>query len=227
MKEVTVRDGQGARWRRYHTIVRLGDELHMLVHTGRIPAYAPHPRVVVLQEDYKKVGQKWSHSTWTIAVPDAMEVISFRDGWETGTWTEGLDIPADTWPAWAERLHVSIDSVQQFLRVNMPEIATRIDETEAALLAVALAEGDCDEISVTFGSPTNRQLAAGFWGWPIVVRKDGQVIATITSDGSTWISDSERVRVLAAKWRPGYHGGSITVKIAAPAGCEAQHEQPK
>jgi len=91
--------------------------------------------VVVMGTSYRKNG-KWSHTTYRLALYDGVRAIVGKDGWETGTFAEGLraatrsEAHLDTWPLLAGALGVSVESSKRFLRAWRPKAAERLDLVE-------------------------------------------------------------------------------------------------
>ena len=91
--------------------------------------------VVVTGTSYRKNG-KWSHTTYRLALYDGVRAIAGKNGWETGTFCEGLraatrsEAHLDTWPLLAGALGVSVESAKCFLRAWRPKAAEKLDLVE-------------------------------------------------------------------------------------------------
>jgi hypothetical protein len=188
--------------------------------------------VAVVGIDYEKAG-KWSHTTYRLELAPGVRAIAGRDGWETGRFVEGLrdavhfGRPVDRWIDVANALGVTLAEAQRFLREWRPKAAARLDEVEAALAEMVEAEdahdGDTEIVAVSFGSPTNRLMAQGFWKWPVVIRLSGQEVGRVVPVGYGDYEAHGRVKILAIERSAGYHGGYVSMRLAVPAGAEAQH----
>lgn len=187
--------------------------------------------VTVTGESYTKNG-KWSHTTYRFALFPRIRALAGRDGWEQGTFAEGLASatatgPLDTWAQVANALGVSISQAQKFLRAWRPRAADALDVVEASLDAVAEAvdvAGDEEVVtlSLSFGAPTRRQRDDGYWTAPVRVVQNETVLATITPAPGGWGPDAQidgdpRVRVLAVERSSGHGGGYVSLRVAAPA----------
>lgn len=234
----------GARSLRSWLLLIRGDEIH--VFDG-----ATIPQVVgVAGSSYTKQG-KWSHTTYRLAVAEHVRVIAGRDGWETGTFAEGLAAAVramdpqrrvdswhvDSWLDLAGALGVTLPAAQAWLRAWRPKAAEKFDAAEAALAEVDDAAGPqgAAEVAVSFGSPTNRLAGEGYWTWPVVVTDDdGAEVARLTPDATLgvgtgaqgWRSEGP-VRILSYVHAAGYHGGVVSMRLAVPDGCAARHERPE
>jgi hypothetical protein len=103
---------------------------------------APIPGIVaIIGEDYEKNG-KWSSTTYRLALADGVRTISGHEGWEQGSFREGLlkalpDHPAtDRWSEIANALGVSLAETQRFLREWRPKEAEHLNKIEADLAAI-------------------------------------------------------------------------------------------
>lgn len=227
MERIEWSDQIGPRERRAWLLLVANGRIHRFV-GGNIPGI-----VVVAGEDFVKDG-KWSHTTYRLSVSDSAHVIAGRDGWETGRFVEGLRAavrsaePLDDWAGVANALGVTVAEAKRFLGEWRPRAAERLDETEAALIALDEAESDegegegAEKITISFGSPTGRQRAAGFWEWPIRVLVGHEEVGRVTPVDRVYHAQG-RVTLLDVTWGGGYHGGSCSLTLAVPAGAEAVH----
>ncbi len=185
--------------------------------------------VAVIRGTDRHRNGKWSYTSYRLVVPDNIRVIAGLEGWNTGTFAEGLGrsvgVPTpDLWPEMAEALGVSVPSAMEFLRAWRPKAAERLDRTEAALSELedsVTAESDEDAVKVTvsFGSPTNSRMRAGFWTEPkSLPGYPGAEIRLINPDKG-WAEGNVEVSgvngtVLSVKRSAGYHGGYCAVEVA-------------
>lgn len=188
----------------------------------------------VTWQSYIKNG-KWSSTTYRFTLSDSARLITGHEGWGTGTFLEGLQAelhpcpPIERWMDLANALGVSLPEAQRFLRDYRPEEAARIDEVEAALASMMEAEDrldrDVEDITITFGAPTRRQMETGYWEAPVLVLLDGQEVGRVTPGGepSGWLTPvaQGRVAVLSATHTDGHHGGYISLRLQVPAGARA------
>jgi len=187
--------------------------------------------------DFCKMG-KWSHSTYRLVLSPGVRAISGRMGWETGSFREGLAdatgrAHCDRWADVADALGVTLSEAQTFLREWLPEEAEELDQIEADLETVDEAAGPdgAKIVAISFGGPTNRQIEAGYWNWPVIVRDStGQEVGWVVPDPELgWIQPIVRgnVRVLVSERARGYPGGYVSLRLAVPAGCGARLEETK
>lgn len=213
----------------------------LLIKNGKVYPFKGEgiPGVVAIRgTSYRKNG-KWSSTTYRLEVASGVRHICGKDGWETGRFAEGLASvakggPIDLWVEMANALGVTVPAAQEFLRVWRPRAAAVIDAAEAAIEeldeAVETVSDGTAETSVSFGSPTNRVMRAGFWNWPVTVSLNGETVGSVKpSEDKGWSSPLVEglVRVIESVHSPGYHGGSVSLRLAVPEGAETHHHQPE
>jgi hypothetical protein len=180
--------------------------------------------LVVITADYEKSG-KWSGYTYRLLINDRVRTLSGRDGWETGYFAEGLgSLPGrrtpGTWSETAEALGVSTPSAMSFLREWRPKAADRLDKVEAdlAVLADAIPENDITTVVVSFGCPTNRMIADGWWEAPKSIPGfEGGYIALVDPKVG-WHEGNIEVggvkgSVISVVHSTGMHGGYYAVTV--------------
>ena len=219
MKKVVYSDELASRRRRpWAILIGPGDELELF--TGEsIPG-----KVAVVGCDYTQNGV-WSHHTYRLAVADGVRFLHGHFGFETGTFLEGLRTatgqPTDRWHEVANALGVSLPVAQDFIRAWLPKEARRLDQVEADLASLDEASPTgAATISITYGSPTRAARERGFWEWPVrILDEDGQEVGRVSPDGEA----SGEVRVLKRETISGYGGGYVSLLLAVPEGCRAEH----
>lgn len=201
------------------------------------------PGVVVIRgTDYTKNG-KWSHTTFRLELADGVRAISGMDGWETGRFVEGLrssvgfKTPIDTWADVANALGVSVPSAMEFLKGWRPKAAQALDDVDAQLTAldeVSTVGGeivDTETVVVSFGGPTNRSMADGFWTSAKSIPTHGGELRLIDK-GKGWEKENIMVAgikgtVMSATHAAGYHGGYVSVTVAVVPGSTFDDPEPK
>ncbi len=224
-------DKIGSRSRKAWLLLVKGEEV--MAFTGQnIPGVA-----VVRGTSYNKNG-KWSHTTYRIELAPGVQAISGKNGWETNKFVEGLASavrfggPIDTWADVANALGVSVPSAMEFLRSWRPKAAAALDDVDAALSALdeaadeAEAMADTETVVVSFGSPTRRQRAEGFWTNPkSIPNHDGELRLIDAERG--WDKDNITVvgilgTVVSATHSSGHGGGYVSVTVAIVPGTESE-----
>jgi len=231
---ITWSDEMGSRSRSAWLLLVKGEKI--VSFTGQnLPSM-----VVVRGTDYHKNG-KWSHTTYRLELATGVRAIPGKNGWETGRFVEGLrdatrgSTPIDTWVDVANALGVSVPSAMAFLREWRPKAAAALDEVDTQLSALDEAAGtevvvDTETIVVSFGSPTNRQMAAGFWQNPKAIPGGGELRLLDTTKG--WVKENIRVEgivgtVLSATLASGHHGGYVSVTVAVVPGTTTPPPGPE
>jgi hypothetical protein len=91
--------------------------------------------VAVRGSDFRKNG-KWSHTKYRLELAQGVRAFSGRQGWEKGTFCEGLGTLAglgkscDTWSEVAAALGVTRAAAEDFLRAWKPKAAESLDSAE-------------------------------------------------------------------------------------------------
>ena len=96
--------------------------------------------VVVRGTSFEKNG-KWSNTTFRLVLGTGVRAIAGTDGWETGTFREGLAkatgvSPIDTWEECARALGATVESAKRFLTAWRPKAAEHFNEVEAKLASL-------------------------------------------------------------------------------------------
>lgn len=178
---------------------------------------------------------KWSSTTFRLEVAEDVRPLSGREGWETGTFLEGLETatkirPIHLWVEIANALGVTIPKAQDFLRSWRPKAAEKVDATEASLKELQdtqdLRGEDTAEVVLNFGSPTNRLMREGFWGWHVVVRVNGQIVGRVRPETDNWdcLETEGSLSVVECVRTAGMHGGYVSLRLAVPEGAVVSHE---
>ena len=134
MTDINWSDEMGSRSRKAWLLLIKGNEITAF--TGNsIPNV-----VVVAGHDYKKNG-KWSHTKYRLSLADGVRAIAGKDGWELGTFAEGLQAatksgPLDRWTTMAQALGVSEEGLKKFLRGWRPKAAETLDDVEVKLAEI-------------------------------------------------------------------------------------------
>ncbi|MFA6215538.1 MAG: hypothetical protein WC768_03145 [Patescibacteria group bacterium] len=190
--------------------------------------------VVVKGTDYTQNG-KWSHTTYRLQLADDIRHIAGHNGWETCRFAEGLGTAVrcktpDTWVETAKALGVSVPSAMQFLRSWRPKAAEKLDEVEQALAKLEEASGqetDSVIVTVSFGSPTSRDEADGFWERPKRIREFPPAEIRLIDPEAGWKEGNVTVvgisgTVLTVKQGDGMHGGYYAVSVGVIPGTESE-----
>jgi hypothetical protein len=164
-------------------------------------------------QDYKKAGQ-WSSTTYRLLLAPgvrALELVSpLHNEW-------GHDLPS--WGAVAECLGLPVEVARGIVRTHFRTTAERLDAVEA--FAAKASEAVTETVTVSFGSPTRRQIQEGYWSLPKSAKtSDGRTV-TVAPGPSGWgsptVVEPEGARVVDSRHTPGMNGGYWTVEVAIQA----------
>ena len=161
----------------------------------------------------------WSNTQYKIALAPGVRAIEFMSPLH-GTW--GDDVPS--WGAAAEWLQLPVETVREIVRAEYPRTAERLDQLEAFAADVAQEKMTVETVIVSFGSPMNKEIRDGFWEKPKKARTtDGREVIVQPGQGRHGPDWAEAVavapegaKVLAARHKPGIHGGHWHIEVAVP-----------
>jgi hypothetical protein len=184
---------------------------------------------------------KWSSTTYQVELAEGVRLVSGHEGWDTGTFAEGLASATHRevhrWVDLANVLGVSLRAAQAFLRAWRPKAAEALDRIEADLEALDASAGPdgASVATVSFGSPVSR-IRAAFWAAPVLAIKDGALVGRIRPGRPTWAEEGREVtlvwsnpqsegavRVLECVHSSGMHGGTYSLRCAVSEGTDLVH----
>lgn len=167
-----------------------------------------------------------SHSGRCPGWTPGVRFISGHMGWETGSITEGLGDatghrPCDRWIDVANALGVSLPVAQEFFRMHYPKRSEKLDNIEADLASIDKSTSvGVKTIALTYGNPTRRMREEGYWSWPVrILDNKNNEIGRISSEGTP----SGDIKLLKRTKSSGHGGGYVSLMIAAPDNCRAEH----
>lgn len=174
---------------------------------------------------------KWSHTTYQIELGSGVAPLPLVEGWETGSILEGLEACGrrsriTSWPDVANAVGIPIPVAMGWLRQFRPREAAALDRAVEELGALDTASTTGSEVvALSFGGPTNRQRAAGFWDQPIlVVDPSGAEVGRLRPAGiGRYEVESGSVVLLDCRHIGGPGGGYCSLRLGVPAGCRATH----
>lgn len=213
--EVNYNDGRLPGGRRPRLYLARGGQV--LKFTGEnIPGHC-----AITMAQYEQNG-KWSNTTYRIELAPGVRALEFLSPMH-GTW--GDDCPS--WGAVVERLGLPIEAAQALVRAEYPSTAKRLDALEAFAAECEAADAQVETVIVSFGSPTNRQMEAGYWAAPkSAVTADGRTVTVRPHPEKGWgeaeVLEPAGARVISSKHSPGMHGGCWSVEVAVPVEAAQQ-----
>ena len=219
MKNITYSNRMAPRRRRaWALVIGPGDEIEEFL-GETIPG-----KVAITGYDFEKCGV-WSHSTYRLTVAPGVRFLPGHQGFETGTFTEGLRAathkPTDRWHEVANALGVSLPVAMKFLRSWLPGAAEKLDRVEEDLASLDETSAvGAATLTVSYGAPNRKAREEGFWEWPVrVLDEDGVEVGRVTADGSP----SGDIKLLKRETASGHGGGFVSLMLAVPEGCRAEH----
>lgn len=137
MQSITWKDEMGHRSRAGWLLLVKGGVVRYF--TQKVAPKSEPGLLAVVGQSHVRNG-KWSHTVWTLAVADGVKVIEGKDGWNEGTFIEGLSaslsVEIRTWADLAVALGVSLEEAQRFLREWRPKASENLDAVDAALASL-------------------------------------------------------------------------------------------
>jgi hypothetical protein len=161
---------------------------------------------------------KWSRTRYVLELAPGVRPLHFLSPLH-GTWGETFE----SWGAVAEFLSLPIEVAQQIVRDEYPRTAERLDRLEQFALEVEALGSTTETVIISFGSPTRRQVAEGFWERPrSATTSEGRKVTV--APNPTWdtptVVEPEGATVISVRHKPGMHGGYWTIEVAVPAGID-------
>jgi hypothetical protein len=175
--------------------------------------------VAVATAEYTQSG-KWSNTDYRLVLAPGVRPIYFLSPLH-GTWGDDLA----SWGEVAEKLGLPIEVAQAVVREEYPSTAERLDKLEEFASAVEADGAATETVIVSFGSPTNRAISAGYWSLPKSGRtSDGRTVTVVPGQRASgepdWsapvVVEPAGANVISSRHKPGMHGGYWTVEVAAP-----------
>lgn len=123
-------------------------------------------------------------------------------------------------------LGLPYEATRRVVSKEYPKTAARLDNVEKTLEEIETAASDSEVVVISFGAPTRRQEAEGYWGSPKAGKTSGgmlvEISPTIREDGSSdWnapqVITPVGAKIVGARHEPGYHGGYWNIDVACPA----------
>jgi len=114
----------------------------LLVKGGKLQQFKGQsiPGLVAVTGDRYKRNGKWSATTYQLALAKDVRALSGANGWETGSFLEGLSAcvrkQLNTWADVAEALGVSREEAEKFVRGYAEGTAATLDKRQADLAAL-------------------------------------------------------------------------------------------
>lgn len=167
--------------------------------------------VKVMGSDYEKAG-KWSNHTYRCISPENVTPVIWRQDWNTGE-----TFPQDTWEEafmWLASIapRAEFESFVSYVRKYFPKAASKFDNNAAALAEFEKFE-KIDDVVISFGCPTNRQIREGWWDAPKT--QDGVTVAPGSNGWSNpVVIEPAGAVVLSSVHTRGMHGGYYKIRVA-------------
>lgn len=174
-----------------------------------IPGFA-----TILSEKYQKNG-KWSNTSYEMELFPGVRPLFFCSPLH-GIWGEQFQ----SWGECAAALQLAPDRAQEIVRKEYPRTAERLDKIDAALADAEKQSGDAEIVVVSFGNPTIRAIAAGWWDTPKNAEASDGTQVVIERGPEGWyaptVLEPVGATIISSRHTPGMHGGYYTVEVAVP-----------
>ena len=182
---------------------------------------------VVEKNIFTKAG-KWSNTDYQLGLVRGVRPLYFLSPLHQ-VWGDQFT----TWSEVAAELALPLEAAQTIVKSEYPKTAKRLDKIENFTLEQE-AKGELSEtVIISFGSPTLKQAAAGFWqkekvghttnGVEVIVKPKEVDAANYPRDGRSGWYEAEVVspvgaKIASIKEYPGMHGGSFALEVVVPVG---------
>lgn len=169
---------------------------------------------VIVTSRYQKNG-KWSNTTYRLDLSPGVRPLYFLSPMH-GTWGDDLG----SWGEVAEKLGLPVNVAQDLLRNEYKVTAERLDKLEEFTLAIEAEGHSTETVTVSFGSPTNRAIAEGYWENPKSAQASDGRSVVIEPGTEGWHNpvaiEPSGSKVIASRHSPGMHGGYWAVEVVVP-----------
>ncbi len=168
-------------------------------------------------QKYTKQG-KWSNTVYSLLLAKGVKPIYFLDPLH-GEWGDNTS----SWGEIAERLNLPVDTIKELVKEEYPRTAKRLDDIEEFALVQETAEKEIEVVIVSFGSPTHRAIAEGYWeNEKSSVTSDGQTVTV--APNPDWrtpvITEPKDAKIISTNHTRGMHGGYWNIEVAVPSESE-------
>ena len=121
-----------------------------------------------------------------------------------------------------------VEVAQKIVREEYPRTERRLDELEE--FAQSLPQGEIETVIVSFGSPSNRPIAEGWWDAPKSATTSWGAKVVVQPGGEKgWASpeviEPKESKIISSRSSPGMHGGYVTVEVAVPTNNPDSEEE--
>ena len=200
-----------------------------LVKNGEFRKFSgePIPGICAIEAQKYEKGGKWSNTTYHLLLAPGVRAVYMVSPLH-GMWGDDLR-------SWGETLQelqgLPIEAVKRLVRAEYPSTAERLDKAEEIALLFEEEGEEMETVIVSFGNPTRRAMADGWWRAPKRALSSRGVEVIIASGPTD--PDSEKgnwhepvvlspagARVISSKGSPGSHGGYYSVEVAVPTSAE-------
>lgn len=172
----------------------------------------------VATSQYSKSG-KWSSTTYQLDLAPGVRPLYFLSRLH-GTWGDGLG----SWGEVAEQLGLPIETAKAIVTAEYSDTASRLNRLEEFAVANEQQGAETEVVVVSFGSPINREIRAGYWGKPKIGQSSDSRTVTIEPGkgefGPDWykpnVVEPEGAKIIASRHSPGMHGGYWAIEVAVP-----------
>jgi len=177
-----------------------------------IPGYC-----VIVRETFEKRG-KWSNTSYEIELAKGVRPIYMLPPLH-GEWGEHFSSWADV----SLEMGISVEKARSLVRLEYPKTFRRLEAIDIFGIEQEKSGAGTEIVTISFGSPTNRQIAEGYWDTPKSgYTADGaiEVIVAPNNGPDKWyqpiVLAPDGAQIISAKRSPGRHGGYVTVEVAVP-----------
>jgi len=206
--EITYNDGLCPGGRRPRLYLAKGGEVRKFEGVS-IEGFA-----LVKTTKFTKNGN-WSNTDYTLVLHDGVRPLEFLSPLH-GIWGEKF---AD-WGEVIASLQLPLDVAKELVRREYPKTADRLDEIERVVSAMEESGQDCERVVVSFGGPTRKARAEGFWESPKQARTANGTVVEIQPGPNGW-NDAEVIqppgaKIISARHSSGHGGGYYAVEVLVP-----------
>jgi len=179
--------------------------------------------VVIIRNIFEKKG-KWSNTTYDLELAPGVRPLYLISPLH-GIWGERYA----SWGELASDLQLPIEVAKQIVQAEYPRTAERLNNIESWFNKQESVGGKGEIVVISFGSPTNRMIAEGFWKTQKIARtSDGRFVTVRQKEVDdsplgwrkenviAYVEEGQEATVVSVARTPGHHGGYVTIEVCVP-----------
>lgn len=167
--------------------------------------------VMIITELYEK-GGKWSNITFKLQLLPGVRPLYFLSPMH-GIWGEEYE----TWGEVVEELQLDLPTTKKVVANLYRRTADRLDKLERMIVDIEKTDYCTEIVNVSFGAPTNRAIANGYWETPKSAYASDKSEVIVAPGENGWnnpvLIQPKNGNIISNQYSPGMHGGYRHIKV--------------